>query len=77
MQGRPYEELDILFAKASAREFRATQVDAFDEQDTVQLAARYSLAGIHTRRPSFVPGVAKRLSATTGRDMAFESQRRA
>jgi SP family general alpha glucoside:H+ symporter-like MFS transporter len=43
---RPYEELDILFAKkVPARKFRTTQVDAFDEQDTAKLAVRYSVAG--------------------------------
>jgi MFS transporter, SP family, general alpha glucoside:H+ symporter len=76
-KGRPYEELDILFAKkVSARDFKKTSVDAFDEQDTAQLAARYSVADLEMRRPSVIPSVSKRLSKT-GRDEAYASQRRA
>lgn len=78
-KGRPYEELDILFAKkVPARKFRTTQVDAFDEQDTAQLAVRYSVAGgPESRRPSFVPPVTGFFATKTGRDEAFTSQRRA
>ena len=78
-RGRPYEELDILFAKkVSARKFRTTQVDAFDEQDTAQLAVRYSVAGgPEARRPSFIPPVTSFFAAKTGRDEATNAQRRA
>jgi SP family general alpha glucoside:H+ symporter-like MFS transporter len=77
-RGRPFGELDILFAKnVPARKFRTTQVDAFDEQDTAQLAARYSVAGgPESRRPSFIPPVTGFFSKT-GKDEAFTSQRRA
>lgn len=43
---RTFHELDILFAKKiSARKFKSTDVDAFNEHDNNQLAARYSVAG--------------------------------
>jgi MFS transporter, SP family, general alpha glucoside:H+ symporter len=76
---RPYEELDMLFAKkVPARKFRTTQVDAFDGQDTAKLAVRYSVAGgPEARRPSFIPPVTSFFSSKTGRDEAYASQRRA
>jgi hypothetical protein len=65
IKGRPYEELDILFAKkVSARKFKTANVDAFDEQDTAQLAARYSVADPNMRRPSVIPSVSQRPSKT-------------
>lgn len=42
-KGRTFDELDTLFAKqVPAREFAKTHVDAFDEQETAQLAEKYS-----------------------------------
>jgi SP family general alpha glucoside:H+ symporter-like MFS transporter len=43
-KGRPFEQIDILFAKqVSARKFATCDVDAFDKQETSALAARYSI----------------------------------
>jgi hypothetical protein len=40
---RPFEEIDILFAKeVSPRKFAQTDVNAFDKEETATLAARYS-----------------------------------
>lgn len=70
---RSFHELDILFAKkVSARKFATTPVDPFDEHENNQLAQRYSVADLN-RRPSFIPSVTARL----GKDVAYESQRRA
>jgi len=42
-KGRPYHDLDILFAKkVPARKFKYTDVDAFNEAETSQLAAHYT-----------------------------------
>lgn len=73
---RSFHELDILFAKqVPARKFASTNVDAFDEHDNNQLAARYSVAGA-TRRPSFIPSVTDHL-ANHGRAEDQAAQRRA
>lgn len=73
---RPFHDLDVLFAKGvSARKFKSTNVDAFDEDQAQELAVRYSVADPE-RRPSMVPSVTARL-AKTGRDEAYASQRRA
>ena len=43
---RTFHELDILFAKkVPARQFASTNVDAFNEHENNELAARYSVAG--------------------------------
>lgn len=58
---RSFHDLDVLFAKkVSARKFAKTRVDAFDEHENNQLAARYSVADA-TRRPSFVPSISARI----------------
>lgn len=68
--------MDVLFAKqVPARKFATTDVDAFDEHDNNQLAARYSVAGA-ARRPSFVPSVTNAL-ASHGRAEDALAQRRA
>ena len=53
-KGRPYEEIDKLFAKRiPARKFKYTDADAFDETDNDQLKARYSVSA--GRNNSVVP----------------------
>ncbi|MCJ1256302.1 hypothetical protein MMC24_004123 [Lignoscripta atroalba] len=43
-KGRSFEDLDMLFAeKVPARKFKTYHVDAFDEQETARVAARYSI----------------------------------
>lgn len=76
-KGRTFHELDILFAKqVPARQFATTDVNAFDEHDNNQLAARYSVAGPAGRRPSFVPSVTDRMAAH-GKAEDAAAQRRA
>lgn len=74
-KNRTFHELDILFAKqVPARKFATTDVDAFDEHDNNELAARYSVAE-KTRRPSFVPSVTN-VMANHGRAEDAAAQRR-
>ena len=76
-KNRTFHELDILFAKqVPARQFATTDVDAFDEQDNNDLAARYSVAGEPPRRPSFLPSVTN-MMANHGRAEDALAQRRA
>ena len=76
-KNRTFHELDILFAKqVPARQFASTDVDAFDEQDNNDLAARYSVAGEPPRRPSFLPSVTN-MMANHGRAEDALAQRRA
>lgn len=76
IKGRSFHELDILFAKnVSAREFKTTDVNAFDEHDNNQLAARYSVVAPAGQRPSGVPHVTEFL-ATHGRAEDAAAQRR-
>jgi len=75
-KNRTFEQLDILFAKnVPARQFAQTDVDAFDESTTHDLATRYSISAMDQRRPSLVPSVTRALAAKTGRDAAYSSQR--
>jgi hypothetical protein len=63
-KGRTFHELDILFAKnVSARKFATTNVDAFDESEANQLAARYSAVGVPGGRPSLAPSVTDKLTS--------------
>ena len=76
LSNRTYHELDILFAKnINARKFATTDVNAFDEQQTAELAKKYSVANLDQRRPSMIPAVSRRISSATGRDAAYEAQR--
>ena len=73
---RTYHELDILFAKEiPARKFATTDVNAFDEQQTSELAKKYSVSNLDDRRPSVIPSISRRVSNATGRDAAFATQR--
>jgi len=61
-KGRPYDELDILFAKGvSARKFKTYQIDAFDQQQNAQLAeCHMSIANKSSlRRGSFLHSSAR------------------
>ena len=74
--GRSFHEFDILFAKkVSARKFRSTNVDAFDDDD-IQVAAAENERTPGSKRPSFVPSLTAVL-AKTGKDEAFNQQQRA
>lgn len=75
-KNRTFEQLDILFAKRiPARQFAQTDVNAFDEPTTNDLATQYSISTLDQRRPSLVPSVTRALAAKTGRDPAYSSQR--
>ncbi|KAK5046594.1 hypothetical protein LTR84_007355 [Exophiala bonariae] len=75
-KNRTFEQLDILFAKrVPARQFATTDVNAFDETTTTDLATRYSVTAMDQRRPSLVPSVTRAIAAKTGRDAAYSSQR--
>lgn len=75
-KNRTFEQLDILFAKrVPARQFATTDVNAFDETTTTDLATRYSVTAMDQRRPSLVPSVTRAIAATTGHDPAYTSQR--
>ena len=74
-KNRSFHELDVLFAKkVPARKFKTFEVDAFDEHDNNQLAARYSVAE-ETCRPSFLPSFTNVL-ANHGRAEDAAAQRR-
>lgn len=68
-KNRTFHELDVLFAKrVSARKFKTTNINEFDEHETNVLAARYSVGGQATRtaaggsrRPSIAPAVTQYL----------------
>jgi hypothetical protein len=75
-KNRTFDQLDILFAKCvPARQFAKTDVNAFDENTTNDLATRYSISAMDQRRPSLVPSVTRAIAAKTGRDAAYSSQR--
>lgn len=75
-KNRTFEQLDILFAKnVPARQFSKTDVNAFDQSTTDDLATRYSITTMDQRRPSLVPSVTRAIAAKTGRDAAYSSQR--
>lgn len=75
-KGRSFHELDVLFAKkVSARKFKSTDVDSFDEHDNNQLSARYSVEAPAGARPSIVPHVTEFL-ATHGKAEDALAQRR-
>ena len=75
-KGRTFHELDVLFAKrVPARQFASYQVDAYDEADNNQLAARYSVAAQGARRPTYATAVTDFL-ASHGRAEDAAAQRR-
>ena len=73
---RTFHELDLFFAhKISARKFRTTNIDEFDEHEQNVLAERISISGPSGDRAARLPSVSGFL-AKHGHDEATAAQRR-